>query len=37
MRIVCATDLLPKSEAAIEPAGLLADELGADVRLTCSQ
>ncbi len=28
-----ATDLLPKSEAAIERAGLLADELGADVTL----
>jgi nucleotide-binding universal stress UspA family protein len=33
MRIVCATDLLPGSEAAIERAGMLADELGADVTL----
>ena len=33
MRILCATDLLPKSEAAIERAGLLADELGADLTL----
>lgn len=33
MRILCATDLLPKSEAAIERAGMLADELGADVTL----
>ena len=33
MRIVCATDLLPKSEAAIERAGMLADEMGADVSL----
>jgi universal stress protein E len=33
MRIVCATDLLPKSEAAIERAGMLADELGADLSL----
>jgi len=33
MRIVCATDLLPRSEAAIERAGMLADELGADLRL----
>jgi nucleotide-binding universal stress UspA family protein len=33
MRIVCATDLLPKSEAASERAGMLADELGADLSL----
>jgi universal stress protein E len=33
MRIVCATDLLPRSEAAIERAGMLADELGADLSL----
>ena len=33
MKILCATDLLPKSEAAIERAGLLADQLGADLTL----
>lgn len=33
MTIVCATDRLPKSEVAIERAGILADELGADIIL----
>jgi universal stress protein E len=33
MKILCATDLLPKSDAAIERAGLLGDQLGADVTL----
>ena len=33
MKILCATDLLPKSDAAIERAGLLGDHLGADVTL----
>jgi nucleotide-binding universal stress UspA family protein len=33
MRILCATDLLPKSEAAIERAGLLSNQLGADLTL----
>jgi nucleotide-binding universal stress UspA family protein len=33
MRILCATDLLPKSDAAIDRAGLLSDELRADVTL----
>lgn len=33
MRILCATDLLPKSEAAIERAGLLANQLNADLSL----
>ncbi|HEU4627982.1 MAG TPA: universal stress protein [Steroidobacteraceae bacterium] len=33
MRILCATDLLPKSEPAIDRAGLLADDLGADLTL----
>lgn len=33
MRILCATDLLPKSEAAIARAGLMSDELGADLTL----
>jgi len=33
MRIICATDLLPKSEAAMQRAGLLSDELGAEVTL----
>jgi universal stress protein E len=33
MRIVCATDLLPRSEAAIDRAGLLADRFGADLTL----
>lgn len=32
-RLLCATDLLPKSEAAIDRAGLLAEEIGADVSL----
>ena len=33
MRILCATDLLPKSEAAIARAGLMSDRLGADLTL----
>jgi nucleotide-binding universal stress UspA family protein len=33
MRILSATDGLPKSEASIDRAGLLADELGADLTL----
>jgi nucleotide-binding universal stress UspA family protein len=33
MRILCATDLLAKSETAIERAGLLADQLEADLTL----
>jgi nucleotide-binding universal stress UspA family protein len=33
MRILCATDLLPKSEAAIERAGLLSNQLNADLSL----
>jgi universal stress protein E len=33
MRILCATDLLAKSEAAIERAGLLSDQLQADLTL----
>lgn len=33
MRILCATDLLPKSEAAIERAGLLSRQLDADLLL----
>jgi len=33
MRILCATDLLPKSEAAIERAALLSNQLGADLAL----
>jgi universal stress protein E len=33
MKIVCATDLLAKSEAALQRAGLLADNLEADVTL----
>lgn len=32
-RLLCATDLLPKSEAAIDRAGRLAEELGADLSL----
>lgn len=32
-RLLCATDLLPKSERAIDRAGRLADELGADLSL----
>jgi len=33
MKLLCATDLLPKSEAAIERAGLIADQLLADLTL----
>src|SRR5689334_22673147 len=33
MQIVCATDLLPRSEAAVERAGILADDLAADLTL----
>src|SRR5688572_33355930 len=33
MRILCATDLLPKSEVAIARARLMSDELGADLTL----
>ena len=33
MRVLCATDLLPKSEAAIERAGMLAEQLKARVSL----
>jgi universal stress protein E len=33
MRILCATDLLPKSDAAIERAGILSDQLSADLTL----
>ena len=33
MRILCATDLLPKSEAAIERAALLSNQLGADLSI----
>jgi nucleotide-binding universal stress UspA family protein len=32
-KLLCATDLLPKSESAIDRAGLLAEELGADLTL----
>lgn len=32
-RLLCATDLLPKSDAALERAGILADELGAQLGL----
>lgn len=32
-RLLCATDLLPKSENAIERAGLLAQQLGAELSL----
>jgi nucleotide-binding universal stress UspA family protein len=32
-RLLCATDLLPKSDFAIDRAGRLADELGADLSL----
>lgn len=32
-KLLCATDLLPKSESAIDRAGLLAEELGADLSL----
>ena len=33
MQILCATDLLPKSEGAIERAGLLSNQLNADLSL----
>ncbi len=33
MKILCATDILPKSEAAIDRAGMLADDLGSDLTL----
>ena len=33
MRILCATDLQPKSDAAIGRAGMLADQLGAGLTL----
>jgi universal stress protein E len=33
MKILCATDLLPKSESAIDRAGILAAQLGADLSL----
>jgi universal stress protein E len=33
MKILCATDLLPKSESAIDRAGMLAEQLGADLSL----
>ena len=33
MRILCATDLLAKSEAAIARAASISDELGADLTL----
>jgi universal stress protein E len=33
MRILCATDLLSKSDAAVERAGVLADHLGADLMM----
>jgi len=33
MKVLCATDLLPKSEAAIDRAGLLAERLDADLSL----
>ena len=33
MRILCATDLLTRSDAAVERAGLLADQLGAQLTL----
>ncbi len=32
-RLLCATDLLPKSEMAIDRAGLLAEEIGAELSL----
>ncbi|WP_161828481.1 universal stress protein [Steroidobacter agaridevorans] len=32
-RLLCATDLLPKSERAIDRAGMLAEELGAELSL----
>ena len=33
MRILCATDLLAKSEAAVRRAGMLADQMGAELTL----
>lgn len=33
MRMICATDLKAKSEAAVDRAGLIADRLGADLTL----
>ena len=33
MNILCATDLLPKSDAAVERAGMLADQLTTDLTL----
>lgn len=33
MRFLCATDLLPKSDAAIERAAFMAEQLGADLSL----
>ena len=33
MKILCATDLLPKSDSAIDRAGMLSDRLGADLSL----
>ena len=33
MRILCTTDLLPRSDAAIERAGILSDQLNADLTL----
>lgn len=33
MRILCATDLLPKTDAAVERAGMLSDRLNADLTL----
>lgn len=33
MRILCATDLLPKSDSAVARAGMLSDQLGADLTL----
>ena len=33
MKILCATDLLPKSESAIDRAGMLSDLLNADLSL----
>lgn len=33
MKILCATDLLPKSDSAIDRAGMLSDSLGADLSL----
>lgn len=32
-RLLCATDLLPKSENAVDRAGILADQLGAELSL----